>query len=214
MILDKLPLLSQKHVVLASASPRRQQLLTQLGLPHKVIVSNFSEDLPKQGLTAATYAERTAEEKALDVARSLAPKLADLIIGADTVVECEGNIMEKPEDDDDARRMLSMLSGKEHLVHTGVALVVPILERTGESGLKAITFSETTKVAFGDLSPEQIDAYIATKEPFGKAGAYGIQGPAAAFVKRVEGCYFNVVGLPLYSLTMQIKAVMEGSELS
>jgi septum formation protein len=211
MILDKLPLLTQKHVVLASASPRRQQLLTQLGLPHKVIVSNFSEDLPKQGLTAATYAERTAKEKALDVARSLAPKLADLIIGADTVVECEGHILEKPENDDDARRMLNMLSGKEHLVHTGVALVVP-RHGTGESGLQAVTFSETTKVVFGNLSLEQIDAYIATKEPFGKAGAYGIQGPAAAFVKRVEGCYFNVVGLPLYSLTMQIRTVMGGNE--
>lgn len=182
-----------------------------LTINKQVIVSNFSEDLPKRGLSAPTYAERTAKEKALDVARSLAPTVADLIIGADTVVECEGHILEKPADDDDARRMLTMLSGKEHFVHTGVALILPL---SPTKQLKTITFSETTKVVFGKLAPTQIDAYIATKEPFGKAGAYGIQGPAAAFVKRVEGCYFNVVGLPLYSLTTQIKAAMEGAEES
>ena len=152
--------------------------------PHavQVVVSSFDESLPKHNFTAAEYAEETAACKALDVAQSCAAA-ADVIIGADTVVECDSQVLEKPVDAADAARMLRMLSGRRHHVHTGVALVLPGGGGDGGDGeqqqlqqqpqLVVRRFSVTTAVEFAELSEAAIEAYIASGEPFGKAGSYG-----------------------------------------
>lgn len=174
------------------------------------MVSSFDEDLPKNNITGSQYAADTALHKAMDVSRSLNHTDFDIIIGADTVVECDGHILEKPENADDARRMLNMLSGRSHSVHTGCAVIVPTSSPLSPS---VVSFCSTTDVTFDALSPAAIDAYIETGEPFGKAGAYGIQGSAAAFVSSIRGCYFNVVGLPLHMLGKQIEALIESGAM-
>ncbi|EFN56094.1 hypothetical protein CHLNCDRAFT_22668 [Chlorella variabilis] len=208
MLLEHLPALEGKRIVLASASPRRRELLQQMGMKFEVVVSSFEETLPKERYSAADYARHTASHKALDVARQLAAAAAAgaapppaLVIGADTVVEYGEHILEKPADAADAARVLRMLSGKRHHVHTGVAL--PRLH----------TFSVTTSVEFEELSAEAIQAYIASGEPFGKAGSYGIQGLAGSFVRGIEGCYFNVVGFPLHRFGTELATLIASGAL-
>jgi septum formation protein len=182
-------------------------------------VSSFEEDLPKDSVTGCKYAELTATHKALDVAQNL-EEPAHLIISADTVVECQGHILEKPADADDAKRMLEILSGSSHQVHTGVALATPAGINSGDGGPQATkmewavhSFVETTTVTFDNLSSGEIDAYVASGEPFGKAGSYGIQGMAAPFVKSISGCYFNVVGLPLHRLSKELNTLIDNGTL-
>ena len=176
-----------RPVVLASGSPRRRELLARLVPTFQVVVS----DVDEEALTVADpfeTAERLAEAKARSVAR-LCPEA--LVIGADTVVTLDGAQFAKPWDATDARRMLRALSGRTHTVATGVALVSP-------EG--AETFHDRTLVTFRELSDEEIAAYVATGEPMDKAGAYAIQGGAAAFVARREGSESNVIGLPMERL--------------
>jgi len=132
-----------------------------------------------------------------------AGEIPDMVIGADTVVERDGIILEKPEDKLDAASTLRILRGKPHQVHTGVAIIA--------SSAKECSFSETTVVSFMDFSDQDIDEYIASGEPFGKAGSYGIQGKAAVFVKGIEGCYFNVVGFPLHRFLKELDMFMMSS---
>lgn len=132
-----------------------------------------------------------------------AGEIPDMVIGADTVVERDGIILEKPEDKLDAASTLRSLRGKPHQVHTGVAIIA--------SSAKECSFSETTVVSFMDFSDQDIDEYIASGEPFGKAGSYGIQGKAAVFVKGIEGCYFNVVGFPLHRFLKELDMFMMSS---
>jgi septum formation protein len=189
-------------LVLASASPRRRQLLTQAGFTFDVQPAHIPED-PRPGEDPIVYVTRLAREKAQVVfdqiadggtsqAANAAPAAVDIqrlaVLGADTTVTLDGQILGKPEDAADAARILGMLSGRSHRVITGVALV------TSEAVEVA---AEVTAVQFLTLSNEEIAAYIATGEPMDKAGAYGIQGLAARWIPRVEGCYFNVMGLPL-----------------
>jgi septum formation protein len=187
-------------LVLASASPRRRQLLAQAGFTFAVRPAHLPED-PRPGEDPVAYVTRLAREKAQAVFDEIAAcagcedlevGTADLrslaVLGADTTVTLDGLILGKPESLEDAARMLRMLSGRSHRVITGVALV------TQHSVDVA---AETTAVRFLTLSDEEIEAYIATGEPMDKAGAYGIQGLAAKWIPRVEGCYFNVMGLPL-----------------
>lgn len=214
MLLEHLPRLAYKRIILASASPRRSELLAkQLGLQFEVMVSSFEETLPKERFSGAQYAEATAAAKAADVISAMRQPSgtvpADLVIAADTVVELEDVVLEKPADADDAARMLRSLSGTQHRVHTGVALGLPT--RTGE--LLLHSFSVTTTVWFEDLTEAAIQAYIDTGEPFGKAGAYGIQGLASSFVRRVDGCYFNIVGLPVHRLGLEMAVLIEQGEL-
>lgn len=162
--------------------------------------------MPKKIGQGAQYAEATATAKALDVSQAV-KDLDDnnkvLIIAADTVVELEDTILEKPRDADHAKFMLSMLSGRSHEVHTGVALVF-----MGTEGKQCLhSFYETTKVEFMNLTEEDIDFYIASGETFGKAGGYAIQGRAAPFVKSIVGCYANVVGLPIHRLCREISSL-------
>lgn len=177
-------------LVLASASPRRAQILRDAGFTFEVIPAHVDETrLPRE--SAPDYVSRVASSKARRVAQSLAAKKERaLVIGADTVVVVGRHIIGKPRDAADARRILRLLSGKTHKVLTGVSVVsVP-------SG-KEVQYVETTLVQFLRLSDADIREYLATGEPFDKAGAYGIQGAGGRFVRRIEGCYFNVMGLPL-----------------
>jgi septum formation protein len=171
-------------LVLASASPRRQELLRNAGIAFEVQPANIPED-PLPGEVAKDYAERLAREKALAIA-NLRPQ--DVILGADTVVVVDGQLLGKPSDAKDAARMLRMLSGREHQVITGVCLVV-----NGQSSVA----SETTLVTVSEITDQEIADYVASGEPMDKAGAYAIQGIASRWIPRIEGDYSNVVGLPV-----------------
>jgi septum formation protein len=174
-------------LILASSSPRRRELLRQAGFDFEVRPSSVKESvLP--GEAPEEFARRAAREKALQVACGAPPDT--LVLGADTVVVVNGEILGKPLDAADAAQMLRRLSGATHRVITGVCLI------RAPRQLAAVAH-ETTFVSFRELDEEEIRAYIANGEPFDKAGAYGIQGLASKFVTRIEGCYFNVVGLPL-----------------
>jgi septum formation protein len=177
-------------LVLASASPRRQELLQNAGIPFIMQASKISE-LPREGEAPQACAERLAREKALDVFRQ---RPQDFVLGADTIVIVDGQILGKPRDAGDAARMLRLLSGRTHQVITGVCLIGP--DRKGRSSLEE-TRSETTLVTMSELSDKDIQSYIATREPLDKAGAYAIQGIASRWISRIEGDYFNVVGLPV-----------------
>ncbi len=180
-------------LVLASASPRRRELLTQAGFEFEVRPAHIDED-PRAGEEPIAYVVRLAREKAEAVYRELASTTGKsdskplVVLGADTTVTVDGVILAKPADAADAARMLRLLSGRTHRVITGVALA------TAE-GTEAA--AEVTAVRFLSLSDEEIEAYVAGGEPMDKAGAYAIQGGAAKWIPRIEGCYFNVVGLPL-----------------
>lgn len=171
-------------LVLASASPRRQELLRSAGIPFEVQPANIAED-PLRGEPAKDCAERLAREKALAVAHQ---RQNDCVLGADTVVVIDGQILGKPADPADAERMLRLLSGREHQVITGVCLV---------ADGKSFVASETTLVTVNKITDQEIVDYIATGEPMDKAGAYAIQGIASRWIPRIEGDYSNVVGLPV-----------------
>lgn len=173
--------------ILASNSPRRRELLRNAGFQFEVRPTGIEEArLPDE--SPEDFARRLARDKALDAARQ--SEAGRLVLGADTVVSVNGDILEKPVDAADAARMLRKLSGRIHRVITAVCLV-----RAPESVLA--WRNETTSVTFRKLIKEEIEAYVASGEPFDKAGGYAIQGLASCFVPRIEGCYFNVVGLPI-----------------
>jgi septum formation protein len=181
-------------LVLASASPRRQELLRNAGISFVARPTNIPE-VPQPGEAPRAFAERMAREKALAVSR----KPGDFVLGADTIVVVEAEILGKPRDGADAARMLRLLSGRTHQVITGVCLVGPQL-RTENQKLETAfedVRSETTLVTMEALSNHDIHSYISTGEPIDKAGAYAIQGRASRWVSRIEGDYFNVVGLPV-----------------
>ncbi|WP_263382930.1 Maf family protein [Granulicella arctica] len=183
--------------VLASASPRRRELLTQIGLTFDVETADIDET-PQLGEDAIVYVKRLAEHKAAAVFARHSNQSRLIVLGADTTVLCEGRILGKPFDDADAVRMLRLLSGKKHQVITGVALV---------SATSRQVAAEVTDVEVIALSERQIADYVASGEPMGKAGAYAIQGRAARFIPRIEGCYFNVVGLPLARVSAMLETV-------
>ncbi|MGA9304909.1 MAG: Maf family protein [Candidatus Sulfotelmatobacter sp.] len=175
-------------IVLASASPRRQELLRNARIAFTVQPADINET-PLAGESPRECAERLAREKALSVFQGRA---GDCVLGADTIVVVDGAILGKPRDADDAVRMLGMLSGRTHAVITGVCLVWP-----GAGNAHAWTASESTMVTFGELSDNEIRDYVATGEPMDKAGGYAIQGIASRWIPRIEGDYSNVVGLPV-----------------
>ncbi len=177
-------------LVLASASPRRRELLQHAGMPFIVQASKVAE-LPREGETPQSCAERLAREKARDVFRQ---RPEDFVLGADTIVIVDGQILGKPRDPADAARMLRLLSGRTHQVTTGVCLIAP--DRKARRSLEE-TRSETTRVTMSELSADDIESYVATDEPLDKAGGYAIQGIASRWISRIEGDYFNVVGLPV-----------------
>ncbi len=209
-------------LILASASPRRRELLAQAGFEFEVRPAHVNEDV-KLGEDAIAYVTRLAREKAQAVFDAMsaegidpdshpfrkeramdgAPSDGLVVLGADTTVEVDGQILAKPVDAADAARMLRLLSGRTHRVMTGVAVVTK-----GRAEVAA----EVTGVRFVTLSDAEIEAYVATGEPMDKAGAYAIQGRAGRWIPRVEGCYFNVVGLPLALVTTILEFVQAATE--
>ena len=183
-------------LILASASPRRRELLTQAGFTFEVRAAHLNED-PRPEEDPIAYVTRLAREKAQAVFDAGGNAEA-VVLGADTTVTLDNNMLGKPEDAADAARMLRLLSGRTHRVITGVAVVTT---------RRVEVAAEVTGVSFLTLSDEEIAAYVATGEPMDKAGAYGIQGRAARWIPRVEGCYFNVVGLPLALVTTMLEVV-------
>lgn len=177
-------------IILASSSPRRRELLSQAGIPFTVMPGEVDEEKAELSGTPEQITEQLAYLKAMDVAGKLQK---GLVLGADTIVVCDGEIFGKPADEKDAIRMLRSLSGREHLVITAIALA------DAESKVVKVEH-EKTKVKFSSITSEDIKAYIKTGEPFGKAGAYAVQGRGALLVESIDGCYSNVVGLPLFKL--------------
>ncbi|XP_030613444.1 putative bifunctional dTTP/UTP pyrophosphatase/methyltransferase protein isoform X1 [Archocentrus centrarchus] len=210
--------LAGKLVVLASASPRRLEILRSAGLRFEVVPSWFKETLNK-GLFKSPheYAVETAKQKALEVARRMPfkhLKTPDIVIGADTIVSVDGMILEKPLDKHDAYRMLSSLSGKEHSVFTGVAIVLCHEKENEEVDYQLIEFHEETKVKFADLSEEMLWEYINSGEPMDKAGGYGIQALGGMLVEYVHGDFLNVVGFPLNHFCKQLDLIYNFSTSS
>jgi septum formation protein len=184
-------------LVLASASPRRQELLRNAGIFFEVQPASIPED-PLPGEDARACAERLAREKALAIAEK---RPTDVVLGADTVVVIDGQVLGKPMDAADATRMLRMLSGRQHEVITGICLL---------AGGQWWVASETTRVTMSAISDAEIAGYVASGEPMDKAGAYAIQGVASRWIPRIEGDYSNVVGLPIglvYRMLRQLEFV-------
>ena len=173
------------RIILASQSPRRRELLALIGIPHEVRPADIDERI-LPGEEPVPHAERLARVKA----ETIATRERDaVVIGSDTIVVLDGDILGKPDDTNDAKATLRRLSGRTHTVHTAVAV-----SRDG----RTVSGVESVEVTFRQLTSEQIDAYVATGEPMDKAGAYGIQGRAAVFVERIDGSYTGVMGLPLF----------------
>lgn len=177
-------------LILASASPRRAQILRDAGISFSVL-SSAVDETPYPNESPQQMVQRIADAKAeLVAARAVGPAI---LVAADTVVVLDGQMLGKPRSTDDARRMLELFSGRTHSVVTGVTVIrLPEMERR--------QFVETTLVTFAPLSRDEISRYLSTDEPYDKAGAYAIQGYAGRYIPRIEGCYFNVVGLPLARL--------------
>jgi septum formation protein len=189
-----------RPLILASASPRRRELLRQIGLDFEVRTSTAEDAATDHPRDPYTYAERLALIKAEDVARGVTD---GVVIGADTVVVLDGEIINKPVDDADAMRMLTMLQGRTHQVITGLAVLnVRNGEVAGWDGRNA-----STGVTMRAASEAELRAYVATGEPRDKAGAYAIQGLAAVFIQGIVGDYSNVVGLPLFTLCGMLERV-------
>jgi septum formation protein len=170
-------------LVLASRSPRRSEILRQAGIPFTVRAAEVDETpLPRE--KPEEYVQRLAEAKAIAV--SAGP--GDIVLGADTTVVIDGQMLGKPDDSADARRMLALLSGRRHEVVTGICL---------KRGAELVRDWAATQVWFSTMTAAEIDEYVAAGEPMDKAGAYAIQGLASKFIEKIEGCYFNVVGLPI-----------------
>jgi septum formation protein len=192
----------ESMLVLASASPRRKELLTQAGYEFQTIPANIPEDR-QPNEDPITFVTRLARKKAQSVFDQLSSREMNeplLVLGADTIVVAQEEVLGKPSNAEDAARMLRLLSGGIHQVVTGVCLI---------SAESTQVVAETTSVAMKDVPEAEIAAYVATGEPMDKAGAYAIQGYAARWIPRIEGCYFNVVGLPLALVSTMIANEIE-----
>ncbi|MFC9711716.1 septum formation inhibitor Maf [Paenibacillus sp. JNUCC31] len=186
--------IQQRPIILASTSPRRKELIASLHLAFDVIPSHADEDTPPEWTPEQTVQE-LAMRKALAVYRGLEGREQDaVIVGSDTIVVLDGDILGKPVDEADAERMLSRLQGRVHRVFTGVACI------DAGNGQSMVQYRQTD-VTMKELSEATIRAYVQTGEPSDKAGSYAIQGIGASLIDRIEGCYFNVVGLPLSLLS-------------
>ena len=188
-------------LVLASASPRRKELLGLFGIPFSIRVADIDETMDP-GRPPFDEVGRVSRAKALAVRR----EEGDVVIAADTIVVCQGRVLGKPRDEAEAASMLRLLSGRDHQVMTGCTVL---------TGSRCETFTEVTDLHFRDLSQKEIDRYVASGEPMDKAGAYGIQGGAALFCQRMAGDYYNVMGLPVCrlweTLAKLVPELMEGS---
>ena len=188
-----------RKIILASKSPRRQELLNQIGIPYQVVISKIDEknvgNMPAEQLVQAL-----AKIKAKAAMKSLPVGEDFLIIGADTIVVLDNKILGKPLNSKDAKNMLKMLSGRMHKVYTGLAIL------DTKNGFREV-FVQETNVYMKDMTLEEINAYVLTKEPLDKAGSYGIQGKGGVFIEKIEGDYFSVMGLPIGKLYDCLKRI-------
>jgi septum formation protein len=187
----------KEKLILASKSPRRAEILKAVGWPFEAIAANVDETRAASE-DAVSYVQRLAITKAETVAKKI---MEGLVLGADTVVLIDGEILGQPRDDEDARRMLKLLSGRWHEVVTGVSIV------RAKQAARALVDHEITRVLFCQMSDDEIDWYVATGEPRDKAGAYAIQGRGGLLIEEIQGDYFNIVGLPVrlvYELSRKI----------
>lgn len=180
-----------RRLVLASASPRRREILERAGFAFEVRVAAVEEQRA-EGESPQAYVERLAREKA----EAVRCEDGEIVLGADTTVAVEGQVLEKPVNAADAARMLRALEGRDHVVYTGICL---------RDGRRTVVDSAATRVRFAPLRGEEIDAYVASGEPMDKAGAYAIQGLASKFIESIDGCYWNVVGLPIALVYAHLK---------
>ncbi len=190
-----------KKLILASGSPRRKELLEQIGLDFEIIPAKGEE------IISSTFPRKVVEELSFQKASEIASlesfcNTGDIILGSDTVVALKDRIMGKPKNAEDAFTMLKNLQGKTHTVYTGVTFIVT------NTDPEIITFSEATHVSMYPMSDSEIDAYIASGEPMDKAGAYAIQGKCAAYISKIEGEYSTVVGLPVARVYQELKALL------
>lgn len=190
----------KKKIILGSASPRRRELLAQIGIEFEVLVSDGEERYTSTEPEAIV--EELALSKAENVAAAMECKRDCVIIGADTIVVLDGKVLGKPKDETDAFEMLRSLQGRAHQVYTGTAL----LDYDADGKKSVICHAERTEVFVHAMEDAEIRSYIATGEPMDKAGSYGIQGKFAAYIERIEGDYYNVVGLPVAYLYQQLKS--------
>ena len=181
------------ELILASQSPRRKELLGLFGLPFVIRVADIDETMDE---TVAPYDEvaRVSREKAMAVERAR----GDIVVAADTIVVCENRVLGKPKDEEEARAMLSLLSGRDHQVMTGMTVLKDDV---------CLSCTEVTDIHFRPLTQKEIAAYVATGEPMDKAGAYGIQGGAALFAEKMVGDYYNVMGLPVCKLRILLEQI-------
>ncbi len=189
------------RIILASGSPRRIELLREAGFD-PVVAPQDVDETAKPGELPAELVERLARLKAASALGHADVEPGDVVIAADTIVAMGNELLGKPANEEDAKRMLTELSGNKHHVDTGVCLVL-----VGQEA-KVSSFVETSSVEFFELSPAEIEAYVATGEPMDKAGSYGIQGKGRALVKGIEGCYFNIVGLPVARLLRELDRLL------
>ncbi|XP_041357343.1 probable bifunctional dTTP/UTP pyrophosphatase/methyltransferase protein [Gigantopelta aegis] len=211
-------ILNTKQIILASGSPRRKQILQNIGMKFDVVPSTFEENLNKSEFAhPSDYVIENARLKTLAVAEHFSKQqniLPDLIIGADTVVAMDNKIYEKPKDQSDAFSMLSQFSGRSHMVYTGIVLIMPASLTGGtlpdDKQFKVIKFFESTEVIMTKMSPEIINSYINTGEPMDKAGGYGIQGIGGTLVEAIKGDYFNVMGFPLHRFSRELSLLYSG----
>ena len=196
-----------EKIILASSSPRRRELMAQAGFAFEVLVSEADETIETEtpGEMVEVLSERKAAAVAEEIKRQGFAEESVLLVGADTMVAIDGKKLGKPKDDKGAEEMLEELSGRTHQVYTGVTLIRLRKAENGSILQESRTLSEGTDVSFYPLTKEEIRSYIATGEPMDKAGAYGIQGKAAVFVKEIKGDYNNVVGLPIARLYQELK---------
>ena len=197
------------QIILASASPRRSELLRQAGMDFVVIPSKGEE------VVTSTHPAEVVEELSLQKAQEVADRILaggeekasdfNVIIGADTVVAADHKILGKPADHEDARKMITLLQGNIHQVYTGVTLIV----KDKKGNIHTRTFNESTDVDVCEMSNEEVEEYISTPEPYDKAGAYGIQGSFGVYIRGIRGCYYNVVGLPISRLCHELKDMMD-----
>ena len=196
-----------EKIILASSSPRRRELMAQAGFAFEVLVSEADETIETEtpGEMVEVLSERKAAAVAEEIKRQGFAEESVLLVGADTMVAIDGKKLGKPKDEKGAEEMLEELSGRTHQVYTGVTLIRLRKAENGSILQESRTFSEGTDVSFYPLTKEEIRSYIATGEPMDKAGAYGIQGKAAVFVKEIKGDYNTVVGLPIARLYQELK---------
>lgn len=185
--------IAKKNIVLASQSPRRKEILKQVGIPFDTRASNVDEEFIEYPTDVHAYVTKLATEKAQEVLLSYENQV---IIGADTIVSYEGRVFPKPADEKEAKQFLQTLNGKTHVVITAVAIL---------NGKQLHTFTSETKVTFFNVEESLIDAYVASKDPLDKAGGYGIQSGGALFVKSIEGDYYTVMGLPIAKLQKMLQ---------